>query len=173
MKSETKISERRACILVGIDRLTFRYQPQIRNDAALRERMRKADKYLLDGGSFSSRQRREGRNSGKLRPSRRFFAAAACLLPPAGKRQPDQPAAEKHQGARLGNRGGRLVNVEVVHAETVDGICDGEREPVDVVELGAQEDLRIGTRESPVVGEEKRAVAFSFRRRTTGRPQYA
>jgi len=38
MKAETKISERRACILVGIDRLTFQYQPQIRNDAALRER---------------------------------------------------------------------------------------------------------------------------------------
>ena len=35
MKAETKISERRACILVGIDRLTFRYQPQIRDDAGL------------------------------------------------------------------------------------------------------------------------------------------
>jgi len=44
MKAETKISERRACILVGIDRLTFRYQPQIRNDAALRERMRELAK---------------------------------------------------------------------------------------------------------------------------------
>jgi hypothetical protein len=40
MKSETKISERRACILVGMNRLTFRYRPQIRDDAALRERMR-------------------------------------------------------------------------------------------------------------------------------------
>jgi putative transposase len=44
MKSETKISERRACILVGMNRLTFRYQPQIRDDATLRERMRELAK---------------------------------------------------------------------------------------------------------------------------------
>jgi putative transposase len=44
MKAETKISERRACILVGIDRLTFRYQPQIRDDVVLRERMRELAK---------------------------------------------------------------------------------------------------------------------------------
>jgi hypothetical protein len=31
MKAKTKISERRACIPVGIDRPTFRYQPQTTN----------------------------------------------------------------------------------------------------------------------------------------------
>jgi len=36
MKAETKISERRACILVGIDRLTFRYRPQIRDAEGVR-----------------------------------------------------------------------------------------------------------------------------------------
>lgn len=40
MKTETKISERRACALVGINRLTYRYQPQIHDDAKLRERMK-------------------------------------------------------------------------------------------------------------------------------------
>jgi putative transposase len=40
MKAETMISERRACTLVGINRLTYRYQAKIRDDASLRDRMR-------------------------------------------------------------------------------------------------------------------------------------
>lgn len=44
MKAETKISERRACALAGINRLTYRYHPRIRNDEFLRERMRELAK---------------------------------------------------------------------------------------------------------------------------------
>jgi len=39
MKAETTISERRACALVGMNRLTCRYQAKNRDDGTLRERM--------------------------------------------------------------------------------------------------------------------------------------
>ena len=80
MKSETKISERRACILVGIDRLTFRYQPQIRDDASLRERMRE----------LAKRWKRFG--------YRRLFVLLRCAGESAGKNR-NLSALERRRGS--------------------------------------------------------------------------